>query len=142
MKHKLLAFLFIATATLLFFNSCKKNSDNPTSTPTHSEILNAGSSKTWQIEKIYINDTLLALTPEQLNYTKTYKSDSAFFDSDGISGKYRLINEGKKLEESLILGGTGTSYYDVEVLTASQLVLKLTSDGANTFNNKFYFRAK
>jgi hypothetical protein len=141
MKHKLTVLLFLSI-TLLSINSCKKNTDNPTPTPTPSEILNAGSSKTWQIEKIYINDTLLALTPEQLNYTKTYKSDSSFFDSDAISGKYKLTNDGKKLEESLIIGGSGTSYYDVEVLTASQLVLKLTSDGTNTYNNKFYFRAK
>jgi hypothetical protein len=141
MKTKVLV-LTVALFSISFLNSCKKNTDNPAPTPTHSEILNAGSSKTWQIEKIYINDTLLTLTPEQLNYTKTYKSDSSFFDSDAISGKYKLTNDGKKLEENLIIGGSGTSYYDVEVLTASQLVLKLTSDGANTFNNKFYFRAK
>jgi hypothetical protein len=137
--------VLVLTVALFFIpilNSCKKDSDNPTSTPTGSEILNAGSKKTWQIENIYINDTLLALTPEQLNYTKTYKSDSAFFDSDGILGKYKLTNDGKKMEENLIIGGSGTLYYDIEILTASQLVLKLTSDGTNTYNNKFYFRAK
>jgi hypothetical protein len=140
MNYKLSLLLGLSTL-ILCLNACKKKSED-TPTPSAAELLTSTSAKTWQIEKIYINDTLLAMTPEMLNYTKTYKSDSSFFDSDAISGKYMLTNDGKKLEESLIIGGSGTSYYDVEVLTASQLVLKLTSDGTNTYNNKFYFRAK
>lgn len=140
MNYKLSLLLGLSTL-ILCLNACKKKSED-TPTPSAAELLTSTSAKTWQIEKLYINDTLVELTPEQLMFTKTYKSDSTFFDSDGIAGKYKLLGNNKKLEENITTGGMGTLYYDVEVLTAAQLVLKLTGDGMSTYNTKLYYRAK
>jgi hypothetical protein len=137
-------FTFISVLLVLSFvtfSSCKKK-DKPAPTPSTIEMLTSNGSKTWQIEKLYINDTLFSLNAEQLKYTRTYKSDSTFFDSDGIGGKYVLIENGGKLIETLTTGGSGILTYKVESLTTGNLVLRLTGDGTNILNNQFHFRAK
>jgi hypothetical protein len=131
--------LCVAMAMLLSTYACKKKS---TPTPAPMELLVSGGQKIWQIEKLFINDTLYNLTPEQLAYTKTYKSDSTFADSDGISGKYVLTKNGTELQETLISGGSGKLIYTVETLNNSSLVIRLINNGTSSLNNQFHFRAK
>jgi hypothetical protein len=98
--------------------------------------------KVWGIEKLYVNDTLIQLTAQQLLYSKTYKRDSSFVDSDGLQGTWNLDANGATLKENITLGGTGTLTYKVETLTESNLHLRLIGDGTQTLNTLYQFRAK
>ena len=132
--------ILFAALTLATASSCKE--EVKPETPSKLEFLATKSSKTWQIQKLYINDTLYNLTPEQLAYTKTFKVDSSYVDSDGISGKYMFNSAAMELKENVLVGGSGTLTYKVETLDASTLVLRLTNDGTSSLNNVFHFRAK
>jgi hypothetical protein len=140
MKYQVSIWFFLPIA-FLFLNSCKKKSEK-TVNPTSAELLNSNNLKKWQIDKIYLNDTLISLTTEQLNYTRTYKADSTFYDSDGMSGRYILNSAGNVLKETILSGGSGTLTYTIETLNKSQLVLRLISDGNSSLNNQFHFYAK
>jgi len=131
-----------AVAGILAATSCEKETPEKPKEPTKTELLSTAGGKTWQIQKLYINDTLYTLTPEQFLYTKTFKTDSSYYDSDGISGKYNFNTTAMELKETVLMGGSGTLTYTVETLDASTLVLKLTSDGTNNLNTKFHFSAK
>jgi hypothetical protein len=98
--------------------------------------------KVWGIEKLYVNDTLIPLTAEQLRYTKTYKRDSSFVDSDGLQGSWILDANAGTLKEQITLGGTGTLTYKIELLSESALHLRLIGDGSQTLNTFYQFRAQ
>ena len=127
--------------SILSISAC--GGDEPEPQPKSKAELFAGASlKTWGIEKLVVNDTLIQLTPEQLLYTKTYKRDSSFADTDGFQGSWNLDANASTLKETLKLGGAGTLTYKVESLSESALQLRLISDGTNTFNTIYQFRAK
>jgi hypothetical protein len=100
------------------------------------------SNKQWNITKLYINDTLFPLTEEQLLYTKTYKRDSTFEDTDGIRGKYSISSDGKYLNETETIGGSGTSTYNIINLNSSNLEYRLIYNGTDSLNTRFIFNAK
>ena len=140
MKLKLnIIFVFF----LALFVSCNKTETPPAEAPkTNSENLVGGASKVWGISELYINDTLFPLDNVQLQYTKTYKKDNSFEDSDGVKGTFTLSLDGKTLIETITIGGTGVNTYSVNSLTSSKLDVKLTSNGTSTLNNRFVFNAK
>jgi hypothetical protein len=98
--------------------------------------------KTWQIEKLMINDTIFPLTAQDLTYTVTYRKDSSYTDSDGMAGHFALLNDGALLVETLKTGGNGTMKYSVEALNNSNLNLKVVSDSIKNINMRYYYHAK
>ena len=139
MKTPIIILCVIVLSLALF--SCKgKDKNGPAA--SRFDVLTSKGSKTWQIEQLYVNDTLIPLTPQQLQYTRTYKTDSSFVDSDGISGKYRFINGDVMLYENILLGGAGARYYNILSINDSKLVMRLYSDGTNKLNTTFYFHAQ
>ena len=133
---------FVLSISLLSLTSCGKDKDPEPVTPTAIELMAGSNSKTWGIEKLYVNDTLIALNADQLRYTKTYKRDSTYTDSDGLSGRWNLSNNNVNLTEIVEQGGQGTLKYQVETLNASTLRLRLINDGTNILNTLYEFRAK
>jgi hypothetical protein len=136
-----LQWITLLVLLLSIFTACKKNNNNDPQASKF-ELLTAKGAKTWQIEQLSVNDTLIALTPQQLQYTRTYKSDSTFVDSDGISGKYRFLNGDIMLYENILLGGAGARYYNILSISDSKLVMRLYSDGTNKLNTMFTFHAQ
>ena len=85
-QSAVLGAFFVLSISLLSFTSCGKEKVPDPVPQTAVELIAGGNSKTWGIEKLYVNDTLIALNADQLRYTKTYKRDSTYADSDGVSG--------------------------------------------------------
>jgi hypothetical protein len=134
-------FLFLSILALI--SACTKTETPPAETPkSNFENLVGTTSKVWGISELYINDTLFPLDNVQLQYTKTYKKDNSFEDSDGFKGTYTLSADGKTLVETTTSGGTGVNTYTVNSISASKLDVKLTSNGTSTLNNRFVFNAK
>jgi hypothetical protein len=106
------------------------------------EQFSGANEKVWGIEKLYVNDTLIQLNAQQLLFTKTYKRDRSFLDSDGFQGTWNLDGDAGILNETLTLGGLGTLTYKVETLNESILHIRLISDGTQTLNTLYQFRAK
>jgi len=139
-KTKVIICISLITC-LLGVSAC--GDDVPEPQPKSKAELFAGASlKTWGIEKLVVNDTLIQLTADQLLYAKTYKRDSSFVDTDGLQGSWNLDANASTLKETLKLGGSGTLTYKVESLSETALQLRLISDGTNTFNTLYQFRAK
>ncbi len=136
----------ILIAKILIFSALAVSScggDEPEPQPKSKlEQFSGTALKVWGIEKLYVNDTLIQLDAQQSLYTKTYKRDSSFVDSDGLQGTWNLDANGTTLKENLTLGGTGTLTYKVETLTESNLHLRLIGDGTQTLNTLYQFRAK
>jgi hypothetical protein len=132
--------LTIFWINLLCLVSCGKDKDPDPVPPSAVELMAGSSSKIWGIEKLYVNDTLIALDSDQLRYTKTYKRDSTYLDSDGLSGRWNLSNA--NLTEIVEQGGQGTLTYKVESLSAASLKIRLISDGTDTYNTLYELRAK
>lgn len=135
---KLLYFLMLGT--FLIF-SCKNEASNQPE-PDKMELLSSTTSKTWQIEKLYINDTMYVLSPIEKQYTVTYNADSTYVDSDGMGGKYLMDINGTKLIETLTLGGSGKFTYNIETLNASTLIMRLIDNGQSNPNIQYHYRAK
>jgi len=133
---------YLLSSSLLSLSSCGKDKDPEPTIPTAIELMAGSNSKTWGIEKLYINDTLIALDADQLRYTKTYRRDSTYVDSDGLSGRWNLSNNNVNLTEIVEQGGQGTLKYQVETLNASTLRLRLINDGTNILNTLYELRAK
>jgi hypothetical protein len=127
---------------LLILASCGKDKEPEPVPPTVAELMAGSSSKTWGIEKLYVNDTLIALDADQLRYTKTYRRDSTYVDSDGLSGRWNLSNNNVNLTEIVEQGGQGTLTYKVESLSDGMLKIRLISDGTDTYNTLYELRAK
>ena len=134
--------LYLLSSSLLSLSSCGKDKDPDPVPPSAVELIAGNSSKIWGIEKLYINDTLIALDADQLRYTKTYRLDNTYMDSDGLSGRWNLSNNNASLTEILEQGGQGTLTYKVESLSAASLKIRLISDGTDTYNTLYELRAK
>ena len=121
------------------FAACKK--DGKSSDLTRAEMLRSDGSKTWQLEKMYVSDTLYTLSEEELAFNITYKSDNTFVDSDGMGGTYQFDEGANKIIETITTGGTGKLIYNVEALSAGNLVLRLIDDGSGNPNVQIHYRA-
>jgi hypothetical protein len=131
----------ILITIILAFNSCRDDEPEP-QPKSQVELFAGSSSKTWGIEELYVNDTMIELSADQLLYTKTYKRDNSFVDNDGFQGTWLLDIGGSTLREDITIGGTGSLTYKIEALTESSLHLRLTNDGTQTLNTLYQFRAK
>ena len=143
MKNIIIITSFLA---LFIFASCseKETPDNNTTSTNKSvnEIIAGSNSRQWGLTKLYINDTLYPLTSEQLLYTKTYKRDSTFADTDGLQGTYNFNSNGKYLSETFTTGGSGNAIYSIISLTDKTLEYKLIYNGTDSLNTRFIFNAK
>ncbi|MFN9109509.1 MAG: hypothetical protein ACK5XN_05490, partial [Bacteroidota bacterium] len=90
---------YLLSISLLSLTSCGKDKDPDPISPSAAELMAGSSSKIWGIDKLYINDTLITLDADQLRYTKTYKRDSTYVDSDGLSVRWNLSNNNDNLTE-------------------------------------------
>lgn len=89
--------------------------------------LSNNSSRTWKLEKLYKNDQAQTLTPGQLIYTKTYKKDRTWEDSDGYKGTFTLPTD--KLLKEVTTNSTGaplTIEYTIVNVTTESLTVEYT----------------
>jgi hypothetical protein len=121
------ALLFLVFGVSLLLGGCVKNELLITST------LSNNSTRTWKLEMLYKNDQAQTLTPGQLIYTKTYKKDNTWEDSDGYKGTYTLPTE--KLLKEITTNSSGGS------LTIDYTIIKITVESLTveyTFNQDKY----
>lgn len=123
----------------LSFVSCK---DTETNIDSEQNMLWGNGTKAWIIQKQIVDASEVQLDTNQLKYTKTYSSDSTYYDSDGLSGQYKFDASDQKLIENIRNGGIGTLTYDVLGLTSNTLVIKLISNDTGVMNSEFYFKRK
>jgi hypothetical protein len=89
--------------------------------------LSNNSTRTWKLDMLYKNDQAQTLTPAQLIYTKTYKKDNTWEDSDGYKGTFTLPTD-KSLKE-ITTNSTGaplTIEYTIVKITVESLVVEYT----------------
>jgi len=118
MKKAVLPFFFLF---VMAFGGCIKNELLVESTLSNS------SSRTWKLEMLYKNDQAQTLTPGQLIYTKTYKKDKTWEDSDGYKGTFTLPND--KLLKEVTTNSTGaplTIEYTIVKITVESLTVEYT----------------
>jgi hypothetical protein len=76
---------------------------------------------------LYKNDQAQTLTPGQLIYTKTYKKDNTWEDSDGYKGTYSLSSD--KLLKEITTNSSGGSLaidYTIVKITVESLTVEYT----------------
>lgn len=131
---KKLQSVFFFVAILLISFSCNKQEvsagDSVDSVKTR---LNNGLSKTWQLTKMYSNGVEQTLTAGQSRYTKTFKYDNTWFDSDGYIGTY-TISSLSALQEitTNASGGNRTINYTIKSSTVVGLDVEYTL-GSTTY---------
>jgi hypothetical protein len=84
--------LWLVSICLLLnlMSSCKKESSKePTINSIYTSLHN-GLVKTWTLKKLYVNGVESTLTQGQARFTKTYKVDNTWYDSDGYLGTYSV----------------------------------------------------
>jgi hypothetical protein len=129
------AFLLLGFVFLL--SSCKKASGDTPTVNTVRSTLNNDLSKTWTLSKLFVNGTQMTLTPGQARYTKTYKVDNTWLDSDGYLGTYNLSSTQAMSETtSNAPGGTQTINYTIKACTTTLLDLEYTL-GSTTYRLVF-----
>jgi hypothetical protein len=139
MKYSYLIVIFLLN-TCVFF-ACNRE-PGKVGDLTKTQMLRDNDSKTWQLVKMYVRDTLYELSEQELLYTVTYKSDNTFVDSDGMFGTYQYDEVSNKITETLTTGGTGKFTYKVESLSAFNLVLRLIDNGSGNPNIQYHYNAK
>ena len=129
-------FLFIGFVSLLAL-SCKKDSSGEATVDTVKSNLNNGLTKTWTLNKLYVNGTQTTLTAGQARYTKTYKVDNTWLDSDGYLGTYSLNNPQALSEITANYpGGPQTITYAIKSSNATMLDVEYTQ-GSTTYRLVF-----
>jgi hypothetical protein len=123
MKRKYLILILLLITVI----ACKKDGGVNASVDTVKATLTNDLSKTWTLSKLYVNGTLTTLTPGQARYTKTYKVDNTWLDSDGYVGTYNLPNPQALSETTTNLpGGSQSISYKVNLCTTTQLDVEYT----------------
>jgi len=86
---KIFYFLGIMMVSITMFTSCSKSSS---SDPIANMKFNltGGGVQTWKLSKFLLNGNAQTLTTAELAYTKTYKSDGTWLDSDGYNGTFSI----------------------------------------------------
>ena len=99
--------------------------------------LNNGLTKTWTLSKLYVNGTQTTLTAGQARYTKTYKADNTWLDSDGYLGTYALTNPQSLSEITTNYpGGARTITYAIKASTATSLDVEYTQGSTRILRKK------
>lgn len=122
--------LFLALSFLLFF-SCSKKNDNIQEDPK--VYISNNNAKSWKLTKIFVNGSLQNLTGAQMLFTKTYKSDNTWQDSDGYSGTYSIVSL-QLFKEITINASGGNTTIDYKINSLNQSTL----DIEYTFNQQTY----
>jgi len=83
--------------------------------------------RTWKLKALFVNNAAQPLTPAQAIYTKTYKNDYTWKDSDGYTGTFTVPNT-KELQEVTAnsQGGPLTITYTIVDFTATELTIEYT----------------
>jgi hypothetical protein len=111
----------------ILFLSCKKEGSVNATVDTVKATLTNDLSKTWSLNKLYVNGTQTTLTAGQARYTKTFKVDNTWLDSDGYLGTYSLPNPQAISEVTTNqLGGAQTIVYKINSCTTTQLDVEYT----------------
>jgi hypothetical protein len=116
-RHILLALLIFVLA------SCGKKGNNILE--DYGSYLTNSNSKQWRLKKLYVNGNAQTLTPAQLLFAKTYKSDNSWVDTDGYSGTYS-VESAQLLKETTInaTGGNTVIDYKIYGLSANSMDLE------------------
>lgn len=126
------ALIFISVALILSSCNGKKDTTSDTVSGVKAQ-LNSGSNKTWSISKYYVNGALQTLTAGQARYTKTYKYDNTWIDSDGYSGTYTLNNTTSLSEVTTNAGSANrTVNYKINTISTTALDVEYT-EGSTTY---------
>jgi hypothetical protein len=118
-KRLLIVFLFFA-----IFTSCKKNDSVTSIISTYKEIITGRNVKTWTLNKLFVNDTESPLTPGQSRFTKTFKIDNTWIDSDGHSGTYVISSIQRITETTLVPAQTEKIEYTIRSIENTKLELE------------------
>ena len=93
----------------------------------------------WKVDSIKINGEGLNLSNSQLKYTKTFKSQGGFIDSDGNLGTWEMPSL-TVLEISILNTKTEKSLsYEIKELNSIKLDLEL-QDGSDRYEYFFILR--
>ena len=126
------ALIFISIALILSSCNGKKDTSSDTVSGVKAQ-LNSGSNKTWTISQYYLNGSLQTLTPGQSRYTKTYKYNNTWIDSDGYSGTYTLNNTTSLSEATTNAGSANrTVNYKINTISTTALDVEYT-EGTTTY---------
>ncbi len=121
---------------------CSKTADAPeTREDRVVRLLTGLGNRYWHLKEVYINGVKQTLTDYQLKYTKTYTSDPSnsdplntktgtFVNSDGYTGKWRLLNNGDSLVETLTNNQTAIQIsYIINSITETTLDVEYILNG-------------
>jgi hypothetical protein len=87
--------------------------------------------RTWRLKALFINNAAQVLTPAQTLYTKTYKNDYTWKDSDGYNGTFTVPNT-KEIQEvtTNAQGGPLTITYTIVDFTSAELTVEYSYNQA------------
>jgi hypothetical protein len=113
--------IFLSIILLCSFLGCSKDE------VLVAEYLTNRSSKTWKLKSLYINDANQTLTPAQRIYTKTYKTDFTWVDSDGYNGTFTVDGKTALLEiTENATGGPVTINYSITDIQTTYFSIEYT----------------
>jgi hypothetical protein len=89
------------------------------------------STRTWRLKALFINNASQTLTPAQAIYTKTYKNDYTWKDSDGYNGTFTVPNT-KEIQEvtANTQGSLQTITYTIVDFTPTELTVEYSYNQA------------
>ena len=119
-RYSVVLLLFIS------ISSCKKNESSVGSIFNYKQILTGGGVKTWTLNKLFVNGTENTLTPGQTRYTKSFKADNTWVDSDGHSGTYIIASIQKITETTIVPAQTEKIEYTIRSMENTKLELEYT----------------
>jgi hypothetical protein len=117
---KIINLLFTFSILLI---ACNKK-DGKGTIPYVTNQLTDKSSKIWHLKALFINGQNQTLTNAQSIYTKTYKTDGTWLDSDGYKGIYTVVTVAS-LKETTTNNLTGNSSIQLDILSISSQGLTL-----------------
>jgi hypothetical protein len=118
--------LLIVTVLFIFISSCKKNDSLSKSISTYQQIITGGSIKTWTLNKLFVNDTESILTPGQARFTKTFRVNNTWIDSDGHSGTFIIASMQRITETTIVPAQTEKIEYTIRNIENNKLELEYT----------------
>ena len=80
--------------------------------------------KIWTLSKLYVNESELNLTPGQTRFTKTYKINNTWIDSDGYSGTFNIPGIQNLSENTLFPPQLEKRDYIIKSISNSNLELE------------------
>jgi hypothetical protein len=117
----MLRFTFFMCLSVMLF-SCKKESSSGPTTDSVKNMLTGGVTKTWTLSKMFVNGTQATLTAGQARYTKTFKTDNTWIDSDGYVGTYTVPNTTALIEITTNMNsGSRTISYTIKSISVTSL---------------------